>query len=1366
MKVGWTMTTVLITAPDANETSLMGDARIDEISGSEETTADLAPEADVVVVSAIPPSLTNVVWYDRRRSWMTWMKCTRLTLLACAAGLLLTTAACSGASSPGDTAADVASTDGGDLGGTPDVQNKPDIPDTSGDADAGPSDGDAAAETSCECNGPPGPCWASEGECVDGECVYEPRSAGSCDDSDPCTTDDACDGQGACAGQLLVCDVPPTSTCTDDATLQVWASPGLCSEGACEYALAEVACPIGCADGVCTGDPCANVTCDSPPGPCYAAAGQCSAGACNYVPLDGASCDDGDACTNDDSCSSGVCAGIATSCQEPPAPTCLDPSTVQAYEGNGTCAAGDCTYAAVTANCSQGCADGACMGDPCAGVACDTPPGPCYAATGTCNGGACSYTSEDDGSCDDGDTCTVGDTCIAGSCQGTPQTCNDPPTNTCKDANTLVAWSDAGSCQTGTCDYASVEVACPTGCDAGACVGDPCQGVVCDQPPSTCHATAGACISGTCSYALLNGDACDDGDPCTTADTCSTGSCLGTAVVCDAPPASECEDADTLTSWGAGGTCQADGSCQYDATSESCAFGCAAGACSVPTGVVISEVYYDAVGADDDTFVEVHGPAGLSLDGFTLYGVNGNNGSTYQTITLSGVIDSDGLFVIANSNAASWLGDEADLLDDGVDYQNGPDSVVLAWDGHVVDAVAYGSFDADETAAGEGTPAAAAPAGQSLARDDAFTDTDDNATDFVAGTPTPGAGPGPGCTDACAQDAKQCEGALVQACVMGASGCLEWSAATACPGDQSCTGAGLCGLVISSNVELCGEHIVDGPFAVQGGATVTCPTGSLVIRATSIFVDPGSAIDLSGTSTLASGSVFRQCSGSCNANGVGAGAGGGGNATVGGNGSATQFEVKSPPCGGWWGWSCTSCSGASGGDVRGLAHTLEPALGGRGGNGCTSNGYGGSSSCLGDWLLGGNGGGTVELYASESITLLGTVDVSGDAGSPGPDGEPDIGAGGGAGGTAVIVGPEVVINGYVRAFGGSGSYGEDYITGDCADTVSTGGAGGDGWIKVAHGASYSADSDAFDGGVVVTSFMPPLSISSPTHPDLSLHYNDTLGPIELVWAPPVGETESWFWRLTQDSNGAVDAGNGVYTSTPSITLDPADITAPGTWYVHIVSVSSGAQIGTIRSSAAIHVNATPPTLSSQSHPNQNVWYEDPAKEVVAMSWSSPTNVDPASFAGYWYRLDHSAVAEPGKAVDGWTFTTNSQVIVTEDAAGTPTGPGTWYFHIVSEDTLGNLTTTASTWRIQLGVEPSTTSFYGYVEDSAGDPVVGATMTLQPYDLKVMTVDAGYFLIPDMYEGTYSIIVEAIGLSTLATSVELNATTSPVTLTMP
>ena len=53
----------------------------------------------------------------------------------------------------------------------------------------------------------------------------------------------------------------------------------------------------------------------------------------------------------------------------------------------------------------------------------------------------------------------------------------------------------------------------------------------------------------------------------------------------------------------------------------------AAGAASAGP-ITISEVLYDATGSDDGkVFVELFGPAGLGLDGYTIEGVNGADGA-------------------------------------------------------------------------------------------------------------------------------------------------------------------------------------------------------------------------------------------------------------------------------------------------------------------------------------------------------------------------------------------------------------------------------------------------------------------------------------------------------------------------------------------------------------------------------------------------------------------------------------------------------------------------------------------------------------------------------------------------------------------
>jgi len=158
---------------------------------------------------------------------------------------------------------------------------------------------------------------------------------------------------------------------------------------------------------------------------------------------------------------------------------------------------------------------------------------------------------------------------------------------------------------------------------------------------------------------------------------------------------------------------------------------------------LISEVFYDAAGADNGkSFVELFGAPGSALDGFTLEGVNGANGALTTSLTLTGTIPEDGLFLLADDiGDGTTLVPGADLVLD-FDFQNGPDSVVLRNADGVVDAIGYGVFGAGEVFAGEGAPAPDAPADASLARRFADVDSDDNSADWVVlDAPTPGSAP-------------------------------------------------------------------------------------------------------------------------------------------------------------------------------------------------------------------------------------------------------------------------------------------------------------------------------------------------------------------------------------------------------------------------------------------------------------------------------------------------------------------------------------------------------------------------------------------------------------------------------------------------
>lgn len=59
--------------------------------------------------------------------------------------------------------------------------------------------------------------------------------------------------------------------------------------------------------------------------------------------------------------------------------------------------------------------------------------------------------------------------------------------------------------------------------------------------------------------------------------------------------------------------------------------------------VFINEIHYDNAGGDVGEFVEIAGPAGTNLTGWSLVAYNGGNGTSYATVDLSGsVIDNEG----------------------------------------------------------------------------------------------------------------------------------------------------------------------------------------------------------------------------------------------------------------------------------------------------------------------------------------------------------------------------------------------------------------------------------------------------------------------------------------------------------------------------------------------------------------------------------------------------------------------------------------------------------------------------------------------------------------------------------------------------
>jgi hypothetical protein len=152
--------------------------------------------------------------------------------------------------------------------------------------------------------------------------------------------------------------------------------------------------------------------------------------------------------------------------------------------------------------------------------------------------------------CDDGNSCTENDLCVGETCLGVAATCSTPPDTACKDQSTLRAYAAQGTCGESGCEYTPTDTPCPQGCVNAQCNGDPCLGIKCDKPPSSCYGNPGTCAAGKCNYTTSpQGSSCSTGNPCDSGGSCDgQGNCTGSAKSCTAAHAT--------------GTC-INGACQF-----------------------------------------------------------------------------------------------------------------------------------------------------------------------------------------------------------------------------------------------------------------------------------------------------------------------------------------------------------------------------------------------------------------------------------------------------------------------------------------------------------------------------------------------------------------------------------------------------------------------------------------------------------------------------------------------------------------------------------------------------------------------------------------------------------------------------------
>jgi hypothetical protein len=260
-----------------------------------------------------------------------------------------------------------------------------------------------------------GTCDPTDGQCKGG--TARPDGT-TCDDDNRCTTGDTCT-RGLCAGASVAC--PAAVTCRGASSCDPLT--GSCRPGeprnlgaACDDGARCTQSDVCRADGECRGDP---LVC--PPATACLAASACDpqSGVCaERTPRnEGGACDDGSLCTEGDLCTQGTCAGRAKACSA--SNTCVGPGVCD--QTTGLCSPGPFLEGA---SCSDGnactendsCSGGTCRGSPrSCGISVCHAPGACDTTSGACMPGAPLTGVE----CDDNDLCTIASVCAVGVCLGT-----------------------------------------------------------------------------------------------------------------------------------------------------------------------------------------------------------------------------------------------------------------------------------------------------------------------------------------------------------------------------------------------------------------------------------------------------------------------------------------------------------------------------------------------------------------------------------------------------------------------------------------------------------------------------------------------------------------------------------------------------------------------------------------------------------------------------------------------------------------------------------------------------------------------------------------------------------------------------------
>ena len=341
-----------------------------------------------------------------------------------------------------------------------------------------------------------------------------------------------------------------------------------------------------------------------------------------------------------------------------------------------------------------------------------------------------------------------------------------------------------------------------------------------------------------------------------------------------------------------------------------------------------------------------------------------------------------------------------------------------------------------------------------------------------------------------------------------------------------------------------------------------------------------------------------------------------------------------------------------------------------------------------------HGGGTLRLIARKTVTIGGQILVAGEN----PQGSDPVG---GAGGGVQIAGDTITITGSISTAGGTGS--------------------GYGRVRLLYGTTLTNTGTII--GQVTQGRRPPLQLTSPTHPDPTLVYNDGFTKLTLAHERPFVAAQGYLHAVDQTELNPPQPSTGTFVGSESFDVDATAFHAGDNW-IHLASIDASSALSNVEARFHVNVNTDAPDASSTSHTSPTTWYDNPNPYFA---WTNPQGLDDRNFRRVHYVLDHFGDTVP-TAADTALPVSQKQLLVSNLANGI------WVLHVVSEDTMGHLTKAAAHVVVRVGSDPGSGTVFGSVFDENNHPVSGA----------IVRVNRGLFQGSTNSSGTYSISGVAAG----------------------